>query len=82
MNVLHISYTTKYDNANDASEALDIMTAAYGNETWHYTHPNGHVPDLHILLAGKELGGGNQFLSPCFDTLTQLLIIYSNFRIK
>ena len=50
------------------------MTAAYGNETWHYTHPNGHVPDLHILLAGKVLGGGNQYLSPCCGLLLIMCI--------
>lgn len=52
LNVKEISYTTIYDGAGNAGDALDIMFDTYGSNNWHTD------VDLHHALMGKSVGGG------------------------
>ena len=63
LHVLTIDLNDNYANAFSSRNALDIMQAKYGGNSWHTTGT-----DLHHALLGNPLGGGVAYIGQVCDS--------------
>lgn len=57
-----------YDNITHPGTAVGTMKDTFGADSWHFTSENNKVPDLHHLLAYKNMGGGMAYGAVACDS--------------